>query len=35
MVLRVRIEQNGEEVAYEFPAEFDQSPQPQQRALRY
>jgi hypothetical protein len=35
MVLRVRIEQNGEEVTYEFPAEFDQSQQPQQRALRY
>jgi hypothetical protein len=35
MVLRVRIEQNGEEMIYEFPAEFDQSQQPHQRALRY
>jgi hypothetical protein len=35
MMLRVRIEQNAEEVTYEFPAEFDQSQQPTQRALRY
>jgi hypothetical protein len=35
MVLRVRVDQNGEEVTYEFPAEFQQSQQPQQRALRY
>jgi hypothetical protein len=35
MVLLVRIEQNGEEVAYQFPAEFDQSPDPSRRALRY
>jgi len=35
MVLRVRIEQNGEDVTYEFPAELDQSQQPEQRALRY
>jgi hypothetical protein len=34
LVLRVRIEQNGEERSYEFPAEFDQSQQPQERALR-
>jgi hypothetical protein len=34
MVLRVRIEQNGDEVAYEFPAEFDQAQQPLERALR-
>jgi hypothetical protein len=35
MVLRVRIEQNGDEVAYQFPAEFDQSLEPSRRALRY
>ena len=35
MMLRVRIEQNGEEETYEFPAEFDHSQQPAQRALRY
>jgi hypothetical protein len=35
LVLRVRIEQDDDEVAYEFPAEFDQALQPEQRALRY
>ena len=35
MVLRVRIDQNGEEVTYEFPAEFDHAPEPHQRAIRY
>jgi hypothetical protein len=35
IVLRVRIDQNGDEVTYEFPAEFEQSTEPQQRALRY
>ena len=35
MVLRVRIQRNGEDVTYEFPAEFDQSQQPDRRALRY
>jgi hypothetical protein len=35
LVLRVRIEQNGDEVAYEFPAEFDQSQEPGRRAIRY
>jgi len=35
MVLRVRIDQNGDEVSYEFPAEFDQSAEPHQRAIRY
>ena len=35
LVLRVRIERNGEENTYEFPAEFDHSQQPPQRALRY
>ena len=35
MVLRVRIEQNGEEVTYEFPAEFDHSQDPARRAVRY
>ena len=35
MILRVRIEQNGSEATYEFPAEFDHSPDPSRRALRY
>ena len=35
MVLRVRIDQNGDEVTYEVPAEFDQSAEPPQRAIRY
>lgn len=35
VVLRVRLDQNGEEVTYEFPAEFDQSAEPQRRAIRY
>lgn len=35
MVLRVRIDQNGKEVSYDFPAEFEQSQQPDQRAIRY
>jgi hypothetical protein len=35
LVLRVRIDENGREVTYEFPAEFDQSERPDQRALRY
>jgi hypothetical protein len=35
VVLRVRIEQNGEEVVHEFRAEFDQALKPEQRALRY
>jgi hypothetical protein len=35
MVLRIRIEQNDDEVVYEFPAEFDHREQPGQRALRY
>ena len=34
LVLRVRVERNGEDAMYEFPAEFDQSQQPPQRALR-
>ena len=35
MVLRVRIDQNGQEETYEFPAEFDHSADPHQRAIRY
>ncbi len=35
LVLRVRIERDGEEVAYEFPAEFDHSREASRRALRY
>jgi hypothetical protein len=35
MILRVRIEQNGRDTIYEFPAEFDHAQQPGQRALRY
>ncbi|HEY6362596.1 MAG TPA: hypothetical protein VIX63_15905 [Vicinamibacterales bacterium] len=35
MVLRVRIEQNGEEATYEFPAEFDHAQDPARRAVRY
>ena len=35
LVLRVRIEQDGAEVAHEFAADFDQSLTPGQRALRY
>ena len=35
MILRVRIEQDGSEVTYEFPAAFDHSQDPSRRALRY
>jgi hypothetical protein len=35
MRLRVRIERNGEEVTYEFPAEFDHAQDPARRAVRY
>lgn len=33
--LRVRIEQDGADVEYEFPAEFDNAEQPGRRALRF
>ena len=33
--LRIRIEQNGRDVDYVFPAEFDNTREPAQRALRY
>lgn len=35
LVLRVRIERDGDEVTYEFPAEFDHSPDASRRAIRY
>jgi len=35
LVFRVRIEQNGEEVVYEFPAQFDHARDPARRALRF
>ena len=35
VVLRIRIEQNGRDVEYAFPAEFDNTREPAQRALRY
>jgi hypothetical protein len=35
LVLRVRIDRDGDEVAYEFPAEFDHSQDASRRALRY
>ena len=35
LVLRIRVEQNGADVTYEFPAEFDQSAEPSKRAIRY
>lgn len=35
MVLRVRVEQNGADVVYEFPAEFDHAERPERRAIRY
>jgi hypothetical protein len=35
LTLRVRIEQNGEEVLYEFPAQFDHDLDPARRALRF
>ena len=35
VTLRIRIEQNGRDVDYVFPAEFDNTREPAQRALRY
>jgi hypothetical protein len=35
LTLRVRIDQNGAEVVYEFPAEFDHAQDPARRALRF
>jgi hypothetical protein len=35
MTLRVRVEQNGRDVEYTFPAEFENTKAPAQRALRY
>lgn len=35
LVLRVRVEQNGADAVYEFPAEFDHAERPDRRAIRY
>ena len=35
MVLRVRIDRNGREATYEFPAEFEHAANPGARSLRY
>jgi hypothetical protein len=35
MTLRVRVEQNGRDVEYTFPAEFQNTKDPAQRAMRY
>ena len=35
LVLRVRVEANGAETTYDFPAEFDHAADPKARALRY
>ena len=35
LTLRVRIEQNGRDAVYTFPAEFDNTQEPSRRALRY
>jgi hypothetical protein len=35
LILRVRVEANGEETTYEFPAEFDHVLEPKARTLRY
>ena len=35
VVLRIRVEENGRDVEYEFPAEFDHTREAAQRALRY
>ena len=35
LTLRVRIDQNGRETEYTFPAEFDNTEEPARRALRY
>jgi hypothetical protein len=35
VMLRIRVEQNGSDVEYEFPAEFDHTREPGGRALRF
>jgi hypothetical protein len=35
LILRVRIERDGDDATYDFPAEFDHSQDPSRRALRY
>jgi hypothetical protein len=35
LLLRVRIEQNGDDATYDFPAAFEQSRQPSRRTLKF